>query len=633
MALLCRPILKIVSFETNFVARSGKISDFPPIKIQMGKDIAPNKSLSRNFNSSVESRRVSGIDQNLLPVPRAYPSKEEFKNMSYFMSEAGHSELISIRENAESMGHLSQSHSEKELDTAIKDLTKHNKIFIKKGNVGLINLFKNPPDQIKDKLEKKLKVVNNLKSVNKAVKLSKRQERFLFECKEILKTAIKTSNFNIFKGIKLTISGDLFLGEISEGEANGYGIILTNRNSLIEGTFSNGIIEEGKVKILYPDGEVYIGSVKKGGCRQGDGVHYYANGDIYDGEFLDNQRVGKSRLRFHDGSEYIGQFIEDTADGHGIFTDKEGNRYMTVVEDQGSHVDGSIHDKSFVNGYFLKGKLYGKGEIKYKSGDCYVGMLKGTKRHGKGIMTLVTNKLGTDRNDIGEYEGKWVRDKRDGSGRMIYANGEIFEGIWKNDKRFKGELTESNGQTYVGRFYNNKYHGKGTLTLNNGTILAGNFENGILLNPATIQYTDGRIYTGEIYGFDIGRRGKLSYPRGEVYEGTFEDKHREGEGVLLSEDGSKYEGRWKNDKKDGFGKEYNASLNEYYEGKFEGNKKEGLAKFINRRGEIFHSEFKNNKKSSKDKPKEKIDRKEYARFIKEFLKPKESTQPIVRILA
>ncbi|CAI2381814.1 unnamed protein product [Moneuplotes crassus] len=613
--------------------QSGKFQDFPPINIHIGQESSQKKSFSRNYNSSVESKRVPNFDRSNFGIQKAYPSRKEFKKICNFLSDEDRHDLLSIHVNTECARQPSITASEEELDIAIKNITKIDKKNVVIGDNGLINLYQYSQEKIREKLEKKLQVVTNLNCANKAVKLSKGQQRFLFECKEILKTAIKTSNFNIFKVIKLTISGDLFLGETAEGQAQGYGVILTNKNSLIEGNFKDGIIEEGKVKILYPDGEMYVGLAKTGGCRHGEGIHYYSNGDIYDGEFLDNQRVGKSRLRFHDGSEYIGQFIEDTADGHGLFADKEGNRYMSLVEEQNNNEDSHHHDKSFMNGYFLKGKLYGKGEIKYKNGDCYVGILKGTKRHGKGTMAFVTNKSGTDRNDIGEYEGKWVRDRRDGTGKMIYANGEIFQGIWKNDRRYKGELSLSNGQRYEGRFLNNQYHGRGTLTLTNGTTLTGNFEYGVLLSPATIQFTNGRVYAGEINGYEIGRRGKLVYANGDTYEGTFEDRRREGDGVLLMPDGSKYEGRWKNDKKDGFGKEYNASLNEYYEGRFDNNRKEGKAKFINRKGEVFYSEFKNNKKPSKDKPNEKITKKEYAKFIKEFMKSKEISQPIVRILA
>lgn len=76
------------------------------------------------------------------------------------------------------------------------------------------------------------------------------------------------------------------------------------------------------------------------------------NGDVYDGEFIEDNRVGKSVLRFHDGSEYIGQFIEDEADGHGLFNDKDGNRYMSKVNE-----DKTDKNKEKESGSFLKGNF------------------------------------------------------------------------------------------------------------------------------------------------------------------------------------------------------------------------------------------------------------------------------------
>lgn len=234
---------------------------------------------------------------------------------------------------------------------------------------------------------------------------------------------------------KLTISGDIFRGKDFSEMPNGFGVLLTNKNELIEAYFKFGYVESGKIRILYSNGEYYEGEAKLHGVRHGEGVHYYANGDIYDGNFVDNLRVGKSRLRFHDGSEYIGQFIDDMADGTGIFNDKEGNRFMTLVDDD-DHKRNIASDaiKDSENGYFLKGKIYGKGEIKFKNGNTYVGILKGTRRHGKGHMTFFTPPKNGFHSDIGDYQGNWKRDKRDGVGTMKYANGDFFEGLWKDDK-------------------------------------------------------------------------------------------------------------------------------------------------------------------------------------------------------
>ena len=86
------------------------------------------------------------------------------------------------------------------------------------------------------------------------------------------------------------------------------------------------------------------------------------------------------------------------------------------------------------NGQFLQGKIKGTGEIKYKNGSTYKGLLRGNKRHGRGTMNFVAPLPRGDKNDVGEFFGNWKRDKRDGFGVMKYINGDTFEGIWKEDK-------------------------------------------------------------------------------------------------------------------------------------------------------------------------------------------------------
>jgi hypothetical protein len=54
---------------------------------------------------------------------------------------------------------------------------------------------------------------------------------------------------------------------------------------------------------------------------------------VYDGEFVDDKRVGKSLVKFEDGSEYLGRFVSDEMEGSGIYTDKIGNKFMTFQSD------------------------------------------------------------------------------------------------------------------------------------------------------------------------------------------------------------------------------------------------------------------------------------------------------------
>ena len=267
------------------------------------------------------------------------------------------------------------------------------------------NLFMNPIDIVKSRLEKRLKKLDRLSPLNKFIKLSSNQCSFMRELKRWLEKAINTDFIIFDEGFvneyKLTESGDIYKGENNNGFAHGNGIWFTRQNNIVEGKFFNGVVDKGLAKILYSNGEFYTGQVSKGGDRNGHGVYFYSNGDIYDGQFVNNERVGQSRLRFVDGSEYIGQFINDEAEGHGIFTDIHGNRLMSLTKDK----DNAF--KEMKSGFFLKGRLYGKGEIIFKNGDHYVGEFKGSKRNGFGIMKYKWPISDRDYSNLGEYKGKW----------------------------------------------------------------------------------------------------------------------------------------------------------------------------------------------------------------------------------
>lgn len=61
--------------------------------------------------------------------------------------------------------------------------------------------------------------------------------------------------------------------------------------------------------------------------RNSTGIHYYHNGDFYDGEWLNDRRIGRGRIFLKDGSKLSGMFIEDKADGYVEFEDSFGNMF------------------------------------------------------------------------------------------------------------------------------------------------------------------------------------------------------------------------------------------------------------------------------------------------------------------
>lgn len=66
------------------------------------------------------------------------------------------------------------------------------------------------------------------------------------------------------------------------------------------------------------------------------------------------------------------------------------------------------------------------GKMTYANGDIYEGEWKDSQKngHGKYIWT-----------DGDVYEGEWKDGMRNGQGKYTYANGNVYEGEWKDSKR------------------------------------------------------------------------------------------------------------------------------------------------------------------------------------------------------
>ena len=71
--------------------------------------------------------------------------------------------------------------------------------------------------------------------------------------------------------------------------------------------------------------------------------------------------------------------------------------------------------------------MHGYGEMIYKDGSVYQGTWKDNKRDGQG--TYKDGPLGY------QYYGSWKEDQKHGHGVITYSNGEVLQGDWVNDKK------------------------------------------------------------------------------------------------------------------------------------------------------------------------------------------------------
>ena len=108
------------------------------------------------------------------------------------------------------------------------------------------------------------------------------------------------------------------------------------------------------------------------------------------------------------------------------------------------------------------------------------------------------------------YEGEWSQGKKHGHGIMTYYNRDVYDGDWANDmKHGHGRYTWYNGGSYDGDYENGKRNGMGTYKNWTGSIY------------------NNEIWTGEYYGehkdnvFD--GYGKFTITNGDVFEGIFKD--------------------------------------------------------------------------------------------------------------
>ena len=73
-----------------------------------------------------------------------------------------------------------------------------------------------------------------------------------------------------------------------------------------------------------------------------------------------------------------------------------------------------------------------------KDGEYYEGDMSDGKRHGRGILYMVSGNV---------YEGDFENGKPHGKGRFTWANGDVYEGDWVNGER------EGKGRYLQGGFY------------------------------------------------------------------------------------------------------------------------------------------------------------------------------------
>lgn len=151
----------------------------------------------------------------------------------------------------------------------------------------------------------------------------------------------------------------------------------------------------------------------------------------------------------------------------------------------------------------------------------------------------------------GQFNG---RGKKEGQGRMVWSNGNQYEGQWKKDMpNGEGTFTYANGIVYQGQWVNNVAKGHGIITMPNGASIDGEWTE-MGTGTGVMTWADGTRYVGSFKDGAPHGQGEKIWPNGDRYEGNFLQGHMSGQGTLTTTRGVSYTGGWLNDQFEGKGK-------------------------------------------------------------------------------
>ena len=202
--------------------------------------------------------------------------------------------------------------------------------------------------------------------------------------------------------------------------------------------------------------------------------------------------------------------------------------------------------------------MNGSGKLTYNNGSVYDGEWMDDQKHGQGTYTYPDGKT--------TYEGDFKYDKFSGQG--VYKNvtdGYVFEyrGFYENDLRHgEGIITTiykgKSERMFVTYDKEQMISGKGGRIEHDGTIEEGDFVNKKLIN-GTQTKPNGTIDTGHFENSRIQKGRRISSDNAYTYEyvGEFKDGKPDGRGSMRCMDeanGWKYEGMFKNGVREGYGK-------------------------------------------------------------------------------
>ena len=308
------------------------------------------------------------------------------------------------------------------------------------------------------------------------IEISKRNTHDLSNCStisdpsplcvaKIIKIQTKVRSLIASKKLKATFSGhiDNFLLA-----SKFHYILLSNRKfySFLSSSASDKLKELGSFKFKKSKKNSFVYCIEKEAVEIFDNKNHYcykgswnfsykrhgygaliSDGELNEGEWIENVFTGNGRIIFSDGSYYEGQFKDNQYSGTGKLFRMNASSY---------------------EGQWLNCLPHGKGIEKFKDGSTFSGFFEeGLKV--KGTYFEVKGK---------ELDGNFVKNKFV-EGKVTWSDGKVFEGFWNDQLNFQGvRFTWPDGCFYQGDYRDGRKEGKGRYVWTDGEYI-GNFMKGL----------------------------------------------------------------------------------------------------------------------------------------------------------
>ena len=163
---------------------------------------------------------------------------------------------------------------------------------------------------LKDKYETEI-VIKQLKTIVTLIKKILNKDDHKNESRSNIKHK-KLTNNKINNILNFPIEND----NLKDRLKNGSGICFYNENDIYEGELRKGL-REGKGKMIWQNGDIYEGHFKRSVIER-SGIYYCKNENIYIGSLKNNKPNGKGIFYYVNGNKSKGEFKNGIKNGKGI---------------------------------------------------------------------------------------------------------------------------------------------------------------------------------------------------------------------------------------------------------------------------------------------------------------------------